>query len=71
MIRRREQNCQSCLHYLGDEKCLAFLSGIPAELWSGENLHRQPFLGDQGYLYERKFIELPPLPDDFFDKNAQ
>ena len=71
MIRRREQNCWACLHYAGAEKCLAFPFGIPAELWSGENLHRQPFPGDQGYLYERKFIELPLLPDDFFDKQEQ
>jgi hypothetical protein len=67
MIHRREQNCRACLHYLGDEKCLAFPDGIPAELWSGDNLHRQAFPGDQGYRYERKFVELPQLPDDFFD----
>lgn len=70
MIHRREQNCQTCLHYSGNEKCLAFPSGIPDELWTGKNLHRQEFSGDQGYRYERKFVEFPALPDHFLDNKV-
>lgn len=67
MIIYKEDHCRSCKHYLSDRQCLAFPDFIPDALWSGDNLHRQEFPGDQGYRYERKFVELPPLPDYFFD----
>jgi hypothetical protein len=69
MIYLAKANCRHCKHYLGGRKCLAFPESIPDALWSGENLHREPYEGDQGYRYQRAFDELPPLPDHFFNRN--
>lgn len=32
--------------------CTAFPIGIPLQIWTGENDHRQSFLGDNGILFE-------------------
>lgn len=67
MIHLAEANCRFCKHFLGDRKCLAFPQSIPEPLWSGENLHREAYDGDQGYRYERAFDEWPELPAHFYD----
>lgn len=64
MIYRREQNCLFCKHYMEKQTCLAFPAGIPDELWTGENLHEQPYPDDQGYRHEQKFMEFPALTPD-------
>lgn len=56
MIYRSKANCQFCVHYQGEQRCLAFPSGIPADLWSGENLHHESYPGDGGYRHQN--IEL-------------
>ena len=71
MIYRQDQHCQFCKHYLGERQCLAFPQQIPAELWSGENWHKEPFPNDQGYRFERKFVEWPEIPQETFEKWAK
>ena len=67
MITRAEVNCIFCANYLNDKRCKAFPDGIPDDLFSGKNLHRQPYQGDNGILYS-------PLPrfemnfDDILDE---
>lgn len=34
--------CVECKHYLRGNRCLAFLDGIPYEIYSGKNDHRKP-----------------------------
>lgn len=58
MIHTRDAHCQFCSHYQGGQRCQAFPAGIPAILWSGENLHREAYPGDNGIRYERKQIQL-------------
>lgn len=60
-----EPNCfkRRCIHLIGvrndtDEECnervvcTAFPEGIPYEIAYGDNLHREPFPGDNGIQYE-------------------
>lgn len=56
MIYRSKANCQFCAHYQGEQHCRAFPVGIPDDLWSGKNLHVEPYPGDQGYRHQ--MIEL-------------
>lgn len=63
MIHGREANCRFCNHYQGEQRCQAFPAGIPVILWSGENLHREPYPGDKGVQYQPKRINLT-LPED-------
>ena len=70
MIHGREANCRFCTHYLGEQRCQAFASGIPAALWSGEHLHREPYPGDGGIQFEPKRIEMLTL-EDIFPEQAE
>lgn len=54
MISRYQDNCKNCTHYLQNKQCKAFPEGIPEVLWSGDNLHRTPYEGDNGVLYSPK-----------------
>lgn len=65
MIHRFQANCQFCAHYLGNRRCKAFSDQIPDALWSGENLHRTPFSGDNGMLFEPKRLSVPPDVESF------
>jgi hypothetical protein len=45
--------CMRCQHY--NEKgnnCSAFPGKIPDEIFFGENLHKAPYPGDHGILFE-------------------
>lgn len=50
--------CMRCRHYdmtteiHATNRCAAFSDGIPAEIWSGENLHAAPLQGDRGIRFE-------------------
>jgi len=46
--------CMTCKHFRGQGICGAFPEGIPAEIYSGDNKHREPYPGDRGIQYERK-----------------
>jgi hypothetical protein len=65
MIFRYQDNCKICANYSQDQRCKAFPDGIPDELWSGENLHRQSYSGDNGIHYEPKNINFPEIDNDF------
>lgn len=46
--------CCSCIFILKVENktCVAFLDGIPEEVWSGDKLHNSPITGDHGLRYK-------------------
>ncbi len=47
--------CVTCVHRFADPaRCRAFPAGIPSEIRSGANDHREPFPGDNGVTYERR-----------------
>lgn len=69
MIHGHEANCRFCERYLGQQRCQAFPNEIPAPLWEGKNLHREPYPGDNGYQYRPKRFELT-LPDDSIEDLA-
>jgi len=45
--------CMSCKHYSTANRCVAFPSGIPKEIYYGEHDHSKPFKGDNGILFEK------------------
>lgn len=63
MIYRSQANCSMCVHYQAHRRCLAFPDGIPQALWTGENLHRDPYPGDGGIRYQSRRIAPPILED--------
>ena len=63
MIYRSQANCSMCARYQGEQRCLAFPDGIPQPLWSGKNLHRDPYPGDGGFQYQPKRTEALALED--------
>ncbi len=44
--------CESCRHYLGEDRCAAFPQGIPLTILGNEVEHCHPFPGDRGILFE-------------------
>ena len=46
--------CYRCKHFLGSNsgKCEAFPGQVPEQIWSGKNLHRDPFPNDRGFRFE-------------------
>jgi hypothetical protein len=44
--------CLRCKYYSTHNKCVAFPSGIPASISSGENDHSKPVEGDRGITFE-------------------
>jgi hypothetical protein len=52
--------CMHCTRFdLTDEdsdevKCEAFPDGIPDEIFFGENLHKEPYPGDKGLMFEEE-----------------
>ncbi len=48
--------CTLCVHFDAEHplerRCEAFPSGIPLQIWNGENDHRKPVRGDHGIQYE-------------------
>lgn len=45
--------CRNCRHKIaGTKNCSAFPEGIPLEIRSGKNQHREPFPGDGGIQWE-------------------
>ena len=59
MIHGYQDNCRFCAHYFENHTCKAFPDGIPEPLWTGENLHREPYPGDQGILYASRKMPFP------------
>ena len=59
MTHGHQDNCCRCIHYLGERRCQAFPSAIPEPLWTSENLHDEPFEGDQGLRFEPRRFEMP------------
>ncbi len=53
----RDVSCNSCAHYLGFAKCIAFPKRIPRELLTVEISHDKPYPGDGGYLFTPKEVE--------------
>jgi len=49
--------CETCTHKHVSATCDAFPAGIPAEILTGANQHRQPYPKDNGIRY--KASELP------------
>lgn len=73
-----EPNCykRRCRHFIGVEQpdgtepseylvCAAFPAGIPAEIAYGNNLHLQPYPGDNGTQFE------VPRPGEEIDYRCQ
>jgi hypothetical protein len=44
--------CHRCKHYGGDMTCLAFPDGIPDAIMGQVVLHREPYPGDNGVVFE-------------------
>lgn len=47
--------CNTCKHFIlfsNPPRCKAFPAGIPDEILSGDDDHREPFRGDNGIQYE-------------------
>lgn len=54
--------CALCRHWLvGTRTCLAYPDGIPDEVWSGRNDHREPYPGDNGIQFAR--VPYPDAPE--------
>ena len=46
--------CTFCRHNNKQDwrKCQAFPDGVPAEIWNGDNDHRQAYPGDNGIQFD-------------------
>lgn len=51
-----EANCHFCLRASDpfNQTCSAFPNGIPKEILTGDNDHKEPVRGDNGILFEEK-----------------
>lgn len=55
--RPTQPACNTCKHYIAfsdPPSCAAFTAGIPRKILVGDDMHRKPFRGDNGIMYERK-----------------
>ena len=43
--------CTKCSRFDWDHTCLAFPSGIPDEIFLGEFDHKEPYPGDDGFMF--------------------
>lgn len=48
--------CEFCIHLQNptERVCTAFSTGIPREIYRGENDHTEPYPGDRGIQFEEK-----------------
>ncbi|MBL8000027.1 MAG: hypothetical protein JNL32_15500 [Candidatus Kapabacteria bacterium] len=54
----KSAQCERCIRLIERtrRRCEAFPDGIPPELWNDEIEHTRPYPGDNGYLFEKKYI---------------
>lgn len=44
--------CLFCKNIMKDETCRAFMNGIPKEITENKFIHKRPYKGDNGIIYE-------------------
>ncbi len=52
ILTTRRLLCWFCEYYKSNFTCKAFPEGIPGEIISGSNEHREPYEGDNGYQFK-------------------
>ena len=45
--------CTKCLRFELDHTCQAFPCGVPDEIFLGDFDHREPYVGDDGIMFEK------------------
>jgi hypothetical protein len=49
--------CHTCEHRITGWTCAAFPRGIPEEILVGDDLHREPYEGDNGIQWKERVNE--------------
>jgi hypothetical protein len=52
--------CYNCINYLGDLRCIAFESGIPEKILSGEVRHDKPLPEQNNDIIFQSIDEIVP-----------